>query len=114
MNGKNKCRIQKDIRRQIAQENDIPYITSECKRQAVGKAVVVAVMAVALVLGATACKDSSNVTQGTPSYPESSSTEDISRFPREETEPTDEPGNQAPPFYDGEPGVDDGDWGTLH
>ena len=33
MNGKNKCKILKDIRRQIAQDNDIEFITSECKYQ---------------------------------------------------------------------------------
>ena len=33
MNGKSKCRLLKDIRRKIAQENDITYVTSECKFQ---------------------------------------------------------------------------------
>lgn len=33
MNGKSKCKILKDIRRQIAQENDITLVTSECKYQ---------------------------------------------------------------------------------
>lgn len=31
MNGKNRCRILKDIRKKIAEENDIEYITTECK-----------------------------------------------------------------------------------
>lgn len=31
MKGKNRCRILKDIRRRIAEENDIEYITTECK-----------------------------------------------------------------------------------
>jgi hypothetical protein len=31
MNGKNRCRILKDIRKRIAEENGIEYITSECK-----------------------------------------------------------------------------------
>ncbi len=31
MNGKNRCRILKDIRKRIAEENNIEYITSECK-----------------------------------------------------------------------------------
>ena len=33
MNGKSKCKILKDIRRKIAEENDIAYVTSECKYQ---------------------------------------------------------------------------------
>ena len=33
MNGKAKCKILKDIRRRIAEENDIAYVTSECKHQ---------------------------------------------------------------------------------
>lgn len=33
MNGKDKCRILKEIRRQIAQENDIEWVVSECKHQ---------------------------------------------------------------------------------
>ena len=33
MNGKSKCKILKEIRRKIAAENDIAYITEECKFQ---------------------------------------------------------------------------------
>jgi len=33
MNGKAKCKILKDIRRRIAEENDIAYVTSECKHK---------------------------------------------------------------------------------
>lgn len=80
MNGKSKCKILKDIRRQIAQENDITFITSECKyqgdcsgtcpkceaevryleeelrkRQKAGKAVAVAGIAAALVVVASGC-----------------------------------------------------------
>lgn len=33
MNGKNKCKILKEIRQRIADENDIPYVTAECKYQ---------------------------------------------------------------------------------
>ena len=33
MNGKTRCKILKDIRRQIAESNDISYVTSECKYQ---------------------------------------------------------------------------------
>ncbi len=31
MNGKNRCRILKDIRKRIAEENGIEYVTTECK-----------------------------------------------------------------------------------
>ena len=33
MNGKSKCKILKEIRRQIAENNDIEFVTSECKYQ---------------------------------------------------------------------------------
>ena len=33
MNGKKKCKILKEIRRRIAEENDIAFVTSECKHQ---------------------------------------------------------------------------------
>ena len=33
MKGKQRCKILKEIRRQIAENNDIEYITSECKHQ---------------------------------------------------------------------------------
>ena len=33
MNGKRKCKMLKEIRKQIAKENDITYITTECKHQ---------------------------------------------------------------------------------
>ena len=93
MNGKSKCKILKQIRQQIADENDIAYVTSECKyqgdcagtcpkceselqylenelrkRQAAGKAVAVAGIAATLMLGLTACAEepSSNVVGGAP------------------------------------------------
>lgn len=80
MNGKNKCKILKDIRRQIAETNDIAYITTECKfqgectgtcpkceaevryleeelakRQKAGKVIAVAGIAAALVVGSAGC-----------------------------------------------------------
>lgn len=80
MNGKTKCKILKDIRRQIAENNDIEYITSECKfqgnctgtcpkceaelryledaltkRQKAGKAIAVAGIAAAFMMSAAAC-----------------------------------------------------------
>lgn len=33
MSGKRKCRILKEIRQKIADENDIPYVTQECRYQ---------------------------------------------------------------------------------
>ena len=33
MRGKNKCKILKEIRQKIADENDIPYVTRECSYQ---------------------------------------------------------------------------------
>lgn len=81
MNGKGKCKILKDIRRKIAEENDIAFMTSECKfqgecsgtcpkceaevrylegelrkRQMMGKSVAVAGVAAALVvMGTSGC-----------------------------------------------------------
>ena len=80
MNGKSKCKILKDIRRQIAAENDIAYVTSECKhkgdcagtcpkceaevryleeelrkRQLSGKKVAVAGVAAAMMITASGC-----------------------------------------------------------
>ena len=80
MNGKSKCKILKDIRKKIAEDNDITYVTSECKyqgdcsgtcpkceaelryleeelakRKNVGKTVAVAGIAAALVVSASGC-----------------------------------------------------------
>jgi ferredoxin len=78
--GKQTCKILKEIRKQIAAENDIELVTSECthkgdcagtcpkceaevrylereleKRQRLGKAAVIAGMAVGTMLTATSC-----------------------------------------------------------
>ena len=80
MKGKNKCKILKEIRQKIADENDIPYVTRECtyqgecrgtcpkceaelrylereleKRRSLGKTVAVAAVAAGLSLTLTAC-----------------------------------------------------------
>lgn len=80
MRGKNKCKILKEIRQKIADENDIPYITQECsfqgecrgtcprceaelryleqqleKRRRLGKTVTVAALSAGLMMGLTAC-----------------------------------------------------------
>lgn len=85
MNGKSKCRILKDIRRQIAQSNRIPYVTSECnyqgacagtcpkceaelryleqalrKRRQAGKSVVLAGVAMALTVSMSGCRNGEN------------------------------------------------------
>ena len=80
MKGKNKCKILKQIRQKIADENDIPYVTRECsyqgeckgtcpkceselryleqeleKRRRLGKSVAVAAVAASLSLGLNGC-----------------------------------------------------------
>ena len=80
MNGKSKCKLLKQIRQRIADENDIPYVTRECtyqgecrgtcpkceselrgleeeleKRRAMGKKVAVAAVAVGLSAALTGC-----------------------------------------------------------
>ena len=80
MRGKNKCKILKEIRQKIADENDIPYVTQECsyqgecsgtcprceaelryleqqleKRKRLGKTVTVAALSASLMMGLTAC-----------------------------------------------------------
>lgn len=113
MNGKSKCKILKDIRRQIAQNNDIDYVTSECKyqgdcsgtcpkceaevryleqelakRHAAGKAVAVAGIAAALVIGAAGCGMDSptTTTDATPSSTQQRETEPSTTSPQ--TDPT--------------------------
>ena len=80
MLGKQKCKILKEIRQRIADENDIPYVTRECthkgeckgtcprceaelryleqqlaKRQGLGKRVVVAALCTGLAFGSAGC-----------------------------------------------------------
>lgn len=101
MNGKSKCKILKDIRKQIAADNDISYVTSECKhqgdclgtcpkceaevqylenelrkRQSVGKVVAVAGIAAALMLGGCSNAEpaDNSTTASTPVTTSSSST----------------------------------------
>lgn len=83
MTGKNKCRILKEIRQRIADENDIPYVTRECsfqgectgtcprceselryleqqleRRRSLGKRVSVAALCAGIALAATGCTPS--------------------------------------------------------
>ena len=80
MLGKKKCKILREIRRQIASENDIPFVTEECryqgdckgtcpkceselryleaqldKRRTVGKAVTVSALALSMAVGMAGC-----------------------------------------------------------
>ena len=82
MNGKKKCKILKEIRRQIAMQNDIEYVTSECqhkgdckgtcpkceaevrylekeleKRQKLGRSVAVVGIAAALAVSSVGCDE---------------------------------------------------------
>lgn len=91
MKGKSKCKILKDIRKQIAKENDIEFITSECKyrgdclgtcpkceaevryleeelkkRKQAGKKIAVAGIAAAFALNAAGCDDVINRVVGGP------------------------------------------------
>ena len=100
MSGKSKCKILKQIRQQIAAENDIEFITSECKfqgecsgtcpkceaevryleqqllkRRQAGKAVAVAGIAAALIVSASGCIEPR--TGGAPLPPNQSQTEEI-------------------------------------
>ena len=95
MNGKQKCKILKEIRAEIAKSNDIEYVTSECqhkgdckgtcpkceaelrylekeleKRQRLGKTVAVAGMAVGIALTAAGCVDPFVTTDGDMQPPE--------------------------------------------
>ncbi len=115
MNGKNKCKILKEIRRQIAAENDIAFVTAECKfqgkcagtcpkceaevryleqelqkRRQAGKAVAVAGIAAALIVTASGCIEPR--TGGEPLPPSQS-----------QTEPYDEPLMGVPFFIETEP-----------
>lgn len=80
MRGKNKCRILRQIRQKIAEENDIPLVTQECtyqgecsgtcpkceqelrdleqqmeRRRSLGKRVTVSVMTAGMLLSLTGC-----------------------------------------------------------
>lgn len=97
MSGKNKCKILKDIRKKIADENDIPFVTEECKykgdctgtcpkceaelvylelelqkRQQVGKRIAVAGIATAAVLLTAQACSAIGSTDNTHSAPKSS------------------------------------------
>lgn len=92
MNGKSKCKVLKDIRKKIAEANDIAYVTSDCKykgecsgtcpkceaevryleeelakRKNLGKIVAVAGIAATLVVASAGCDVTlPNQTAGAP------------------------------------------------
>lgn len=95
--GKNTCKILKEIRKQIAEDNDIELITSECtyqgdcegtcpkcesevrylereleKRQRLGKAAVFAGMSIGTLFAATSCGSTTQATSGPDANPTSS------------------------------------------
>ena len=113
MKGKAKCKLLKQIRRKIAEENDISYVTSECKyqgdcsgtcpkceaevryledelrkRQNAGKAIAVAGIAAAMVVTASGCHPGNNPfspTAGVPLPNTEISQTDATRQTEEET-----------------------------
>ncbi len=127
MDGKSKCKILKEIRRQIAAENDIVYVTSECKhkgdclgtcpkceaevryleeqlrlRKNAGKAVAVAGIAAAIMVTASGCDLTDilhPVTGGDP-LPASGYSEQVDG---EIIGPTESMGDIAVPTEDSEP-----------
>lgn len=91
MKGKEKCKALKEIRRQIAEKNDIPYVVSQCKyqgdclgtcpkceaelrylerelaiRQSLGKAAAVAGISVSVCASLTACASTGKGTAPDP------------------------------------------------
>lgn len=97
MDGKNKCKILKEIRKKIADENDIPFVTEECKykgeckgtcpkceaelvylelelqkRRQVGKRIAVAGVATAAVLLSAQACSAIGSTEGTDNVPTTS------------------------------------------
>ena len=122
MFGKEKCRILKEIRQKIADENEIPYVTQECRHQgncsgtcprceselryleqqlerraALGKQISIAALCAGIAFSGAAC-GSNIVNPGTDSVVTPVPTETVS--PTEEPEPLIEMGEVAMPFDD--------------
>ena len=101
MNGKSKCKVLKDIRKKIAEANDIAYVTSDCKykgecsgtcpkceaevryleeelakRKNLGKIVAVAGIAATLVVASAGC-DITLPNQTQPATTQPSTTEPV-------------------------------------
>ena len=119
MAGKKKCKILREIRQKIANENDIPYVTEECrykgdckgtcpkceselryleqqleKRRALGKKVTVSALALGLAATAGGCFFDKTTTSGAPENSPTSSGTEIELGgavgPTDTTEPTTE------------------------
>ena len=117
--GKRTCEILKDVRRKVAQENDIPLVERECthegdcrgtcpyceaevrylerelsKRRALGKAVAVAGIAVSsMMMGACHSPKTPATSTGSESVPASVNT--LSQPVESSTGPADEPANET-------------------
>jgi len=117
--GKRTCEILKDVRRKVAQENDIPLVERECthegdcrgtcpyceaevrylerelsKRRALGKAVAVAGIAVSsMMMGACHSPKTPATSTGSESVPASVNT--LSQPAESSTGPADEPANET-------------------
>ena len=119
MLGKKKCRILKEIRQKIADENDIPYVTHECKfqgeckgtcprceselryledqlaaRAAAGKRVAIAALCAGMAFGMAGCT--------TPFSDSRSGVEDVQGMMEGPEEVTVTTGEIAPPDDTGE------------
>lgn len=128
MNGKSKCKILKEIRKRIAEENDIAYVTSECqyqgecsgtcpkceaevryleaelnKRMNLGKAIAIAGIAAALVVGSAGCADTKSSDASTTQQTQPSATEASTTLPISGDESTDETTLPYEDELDGEP-----------
>lgn len=117
MKGKQKCKILREIRRKIAEENDIALISKDCayqgecrgtcpkceaelhfleqeleKRRRLGKAVTVAALAASLTVGLTACVPQPLAGDVAAEVTENSLSQTVGRIP--DTEPESDPVGQ--------------------
>lgn len=124
MNGKGKCKILKDIRRQIAAANDIAYVTTDCKfqgncsgtcpkcesevryleaelekRRSAGKAIAVAGIAAAMMVSTAACAP--NQPAATPQPTQSPTSTPTNGTTAPTSAPT-TPASETTEGYDGE------------
>lgn len=125
MKGKDKCKALKEIRRQIAEKNDIPYVVSQCKyqgdclgtcpkceaelrylerelaiRRGLGKAAAVAGISLSVCASLTACTSKNSTSD--PEYEELGGAVEI-YDPADETAPetdVEEPENEENPEID--------------
>lgn len=125
MKGKDKCKALKEIRRQIAEKNDIPYVVSQCKyqgdclgtcpkceaelkylerelaiRQKLGKAAAVAGISISVCASLTACTSETGSGSSDSGYEDLAGDVEIAPYdPADETAPetnVGEPENNKP------------------